>query len=103
YVAASPSMELGTIERIVLKDGILVVEADKFGLKGTVLEQVGASEDAVELAAVLRKGLSRHKPPDKSFASHVRDGHRAGIFWETLLPVTDPLEKRAREEGRSAK
>ena len=31
---------------------------------------------------------------------HVRAGHLEGIFWQTAIPVTDPMELMARERGR---
>lgn len=48
----------------------------------------------------LEEGARLHQREDKTFANHVREGQRKGMFWETLLPVTDPQERQARERGR---
>ncbi len=101
-VAAPSAKELGMMNGTV-KPGVLVVEPDAYGLKGMVLEQVGAGESAERIAESMRTGLSRHQRREKEFREHVQQGKQAGIFWETLLPVTDPWEKMARERGRERK
>ena len=74
--------------------GILVVEPSKFGLSGTVLTRAGAADD---LARCLADGLAKFHRAAATFGPHVRDGKRQGVLWETPLPVTDPLERAARE------
>jgi hypothetical protein len=78
------------------------VQPDRFGLKGTVLRQVGAAASAGELAKCLAEGADLFRRADRSFGAHVRDGHRLGVFWETVIPVSDPMERRARERGKLA-
>ena len=101
YAAAADAGELSRIEGARAEAGLLVVQPDRFGLKGTVLRQVGADGSRAELAQCLRKGAELFQPRDESFGEHVRAGHEQGVFWETVIAVTDPMEQRARERGRS--
>ena len=79
---------------------MIVVQPDRFGTKGKLLQQIGAAVSHDELVQGLQKAPSLYQPSDKSFGSHVRQGQQQGVFWETVLPVTDPMELRARERGR---
>jgi hypothetical protein len=78
----------------------MVVQPDRFGLRGTVLKEVGAESSRGELERCLKEGLALHRPQEESFRDHVRAGHEGGVFWQTVLPVTDPMERQARERGR---
>ena len=102
YAKAQPG-ELKSVGGLQIRSGIAVIAPDKFGLKGTVLKQIEASAPAARIATTLRQALAAFKPESKSFQSQVRDGHRAGIFWQTQIPVTDPMERAARERGRHGK
>jgi|SRR5579883_1435626 len=82
--------------------GILVIEPDVFGQKGKVVVRVAPDATADALAKTLGTVAGQVAAGVRSFQSHVRDGRRAGVFWETKLPVTDPMEARARERGRTA-
>jgi hypothetical protein len=85
---------------IAIDAGVAVIAPDTFGQKGTVLRQIGAEAPAEKVAETLRIAMAEFKAPPKTFQTHVRDGHRLGIFWETRVPVTDPMENAARERGR---
>ena len=99
YVSASAARELADVEGAVARAGVLVVQPDKFGLKGKLLAQTAAATRD-DLVRCLAEGARRYQRTEKTFAGHVREGHRKGVFWETVLPVTDPMEQRARERGR---
>lgn len=99
YAATTRSADLEAIDGAVDGNGLLVVQADKFGLRGSVLARLAADPSFAELARTLRTGLGRHERTPKS-ERHVHDGHRAGIFWDTQTPVTDMMEQKAREQGR---
>ncbi len=79
---------------------MLVVQPEKFGRSGTVLAQCPADAGAGVLAATLRGGARRYQGEDRAFSDHVHEGHRKRIYWETPVPVTDPMERQARERGR---
>ncbi len=102
YASTSDAKELADIEGAKPEAGVVVVQADKFGLKGTVLAQGAATATDDELVACLKEGAKRHQSEEKTFAGHVREGHGKGVFWQTVIPVTDPMELRARERGRNA-
>lgn len=85
---------------VTLDAGVVVIAPDKFGKKGAVLSEVGPVAPADRLAAALRAVAADYRAPAKSFQSHVREGHRLGVFWDTKVPVTDPMENAARERGR---
>lgn len=99
YASASSPKELAGIEGARAEAGILVIESDQFGQKGKLLAQTAAATRA-DLVRCLAEGARRYEGKEKTFGSHVREGHRKGVFWETVIPVTDPQEKWARERGR---
>lgn len=100
YVTAT-TKELTAIEGLKVDSGVVVVRPDKYGLKGNVLAQIDGGAEASKIGATLRKALAEFEPIAKSFRTHVREGHRDGIYWEPPLPVTDPEERAARERGRN--
>ena len=80
--------------------GVVVIEPDQFGVKGTLLAQSGVTATREALAKILKEALARLHADEKTFQNHVRAGRQAGVFWETKRPVTDLQEKQARERGR---
>jgi hypothetical protein len=103
YASASAVKELAEIEGAKAEAGVLVIQSDKFGLKGKVLAQVSATASAEELVRCLQEWVKLHQRQEKTFGEHVREGHRKGVFWDTVIPVTDPMEARARERGRNSR
>src|SRR5262249_14780832 len=100
YVHTALAREIKELAGARVEAGVLVVQPDQFGLKGTVLAQIRADADRTELVECLQQGMTRHQRVAKDFGSHVGMGHQQGIFWETVIPVTDPMELKARERGR---
>ncbi|HEV3262364.1 MAG TPA: thioredoxin family protein [Gemmataceae bacterium] len=100
FVVVTETKELAGIEGVKATPGVLVVQPDRFGLKGKVLKQVGEKASQDELRKGLQEVASLYRNEEKTFGSHVREGQKQGIFWETVTPVTDPMEQRARERGR---
>jgi hypothetical protein len=82
------------------KPGVMVVQPDRFGQKATVIKRVNVDAAHAEMIQLLRDGIAKHTKSDKNFGSHVRAGQLQGVFWETATPVTDPMERQARERGR---
>jgi hypothetical protein len=101
YVLATDARELAKVEGGKATPGILIVEPDRFGQKAMVLTQLPAAVSADDLAKGLEEGTRLYQKTAKTFANHVREGHLQGFFWETALPITDPMEERARQRGRS--
>jgi hypothetical protein len=100
YVVASKAKELAAVEGLKPAAGVCIIQPDRFGRKGKVLGQAGADATGEELAKVLKAAVALHQRSERTFANHVRQGQKLGVFWETQIPVTDPMELRARERGR---
>jgi hypothetical protein len=103
YAVTADAAELTVIDGPAPAARVAVAQPGKFGLSGTVLAHTGAAATPAELEACLADGLAKFHRDDKTFANHVRQGHLQGVFWETVTPVTDPEEQRARERGRRAR
>lgn len=101
YAATTEIEQLKPIEGVAPGSSLIIIQPDRFGLKGTALAQAGANAALLEWKRALHQGIELDQRIDKTLPMHVRDGHRNGIFWETRIPVTDPLEKRAREKGQN--
>jgi len=100
YVVTTRSADLSPVTGAGAAPGVLVVQPDRFGLKGSVLARAADTATAEQLTTTLREGLSRFRPNTATGFEHMREGQRLGVYWETLLPVTDPLEAQARERTR---
>lgn len=96
YVLASTRGELQPIVGARPEEGIILVEPDRFGLKGTASRQLGSGASQADLTAMLEQAATLVHRPD-SFRAHVREGRQQGAFWKTAVPVTDPWERQARE------
>ncbi len=100
WASTSERGDLKAVAGVPPRACLLVVGSDRFGGKGQVLAHARVDASDADLARVLEQGAARHERADKTFRSHVREGQQLGVFWEPLLPVTDPMEQQARERGR---
>lgn len=100
YVVADTRKDLDPIDGATKESAVFIVNPDTFGLKGKVLHQIDGNASARKLADALKTGLARFQRDERSFWQHVKQGQQQGVFWETMTPVTDPMELRAREKGR---
>ncbi len=100
YATAQDASELSTVLGDKPAAGVLVVEPDKFGTRGNVVSRADADATLEALAECLLSSLSKHQFVARNFRDHVRQGQQLGVFWETTVPVTDPMEQNARERGR---
>lgn len=101
--AAGSAKDLAGIEGAELKEGVLVVAAEKFGRKGKVIAQAKADATEEALAKLFAAVLKSWRPAGETFREHVREGQELGVFWETKTPVTDPMEARARQRGKRSR
>jgi hypothetical protein len=99
YVSANDPKSLAAVSGVQADSVLLAVQPDKFGQSGKVLAQT-TDADVEKLRDTLRAGAKAFARESKLFSAHVGEGHRAGVFWETKTPVTDPQEAAARERGR---
>lgn len=102
YVVVHEDRELAALPGAKAEASVLVVQPDRFGLNGIVLTRVGLKGTAEELVQCLKEGMKRYQHEEESFERHVREGRQRGVFWQTVMDVTDPMERRARERGRSS-
>jgi len=100
YAVTNDSEQLKAIDGIAPGNCLFIVQPDRFGLKGKVLAQSSAKASTLEWERTLRQGIEQHQRFERTLPQHIHDGRRSGVFWETQIPVTDPLEKQAREKGR---
>ncbi len=89
YAAAADLADLKKIDGAVQREGIVVVEPDAYGLKGKALAQSATASEA-DLRKALEAGLKGFVPKSKDSRRHIEEGHRAGVYWKTEIPVTDP-------------
>lgn len=76
------------IKKESARNGFVIIQADDFGMAGTVLEQlpITASADQVK-AALLRANLKfAESEQRKVYSEHVSIGRREGIFFENGMP-----------------
>jgi hypothetical protein len=90
YAVAGSADELKPIDGSTSKSGVVVVQPDAFGASGKVLAQCGVDADAEALAKTLAAGLQRHVAQPKDPRTHIDEGRRLGIRWQTVIPETDP-------------
>lgn len=97
YVATTSFDEAKTVDGVARSEGLFIFQPDRYGLKGTILAKGGVDGD---LARTMQTGLQQYQKLAKTMPNHVREGHQRGILWETQIPITDPMERQARERAR---
>lgn len=97
YTQTTDFTDLKTIAQAKEEPGLLVIQPDKFGVKGMTLVQVDVTGD---WAKTLTNGAEKFTSDTKIFREHLLAGKKQGIFWETVTPVTDQAELRARQRKR---
>ncbi len=100
FAVVESEKELRAISPAKPSPGLLLIQPDRFGLKGSLLAHTPVTSGGSRLAAALRDGLKRFRPRTTSGFEHIRAGQIEGAFWETALPVTDPQEAAARARHR---
>lgn len=97
YTAVDTVKELAAVSDIVADAAVVVVQPDRFGREGKLLGQRLGDVGRTQLATLLADTAKAFQVEDKTFPGHIRLGREAGVFWETVIPVTDPGELRARQ------
>ena len=69
-----------------VKSGILVIEPGKFGDSGRIVARFNWDAAVAGIDSSLKSSGSK----STSIREHVREGHRRGVHWDTVIPVTDP-------------
>lgn len=90
FAIATKDTDLKPVSGAAKKPGVLVVQPDPYGLTGKVLAQTPADADAAKIAKALAEGFAAHKAAAKDPRTHIEQGRRLGVDWETEIPDTDP-------------
>lgn len=102
YASTESAKELPGVPGLPTADGVTLIEPDPLGQAGTVVKRVPAADVKRDLAPVMRAALGAHKTAPKSERQHRAEAVKQGAFWETKLPVGDPMEAAARERTKQA-
>ena len=100
YVSVSDAKELKPIVGVKQKQGILVIQPDRFGLSGKVLAQFPPGVDPEKIQSTLTTAIEKFPRIQKDHNSHVRVGIRLGVDWESAIPETDPMSVQAKQRAR---
>jgi hypothetical protein len=90
YVVTHEKEALEKVPGAKASSRIVVVRPDAYGEKADVLAELPAGADEKAIRAAFEKALAEFAPPSKDPRSHIREGRRTGVHWETEIPVTDP-------------
>ena len=76
------------IEKAKGESGFLIIQADSFGLKGTVVSQLPLSASAEQLKSSLTKANTVFAQSEvrKVYGKHLQEGRRKGIHFEGGMP-----------------
>jgi hypothetical protein len=98
YASTGEVADLSMVDAAKSEAGTIIVQPDRFGLKGKVLGRLAESQSDAEWQAGLLSALARFQKSDEDFMEHVHDGRLERVFWRTSVPVSDPHEQRARAQ-----
>ena len=104
FVSSRDRAELKPIDGVEknFESGYLVVQPGSFGLDGKVIKRVDSNIELEALVDALTSSLGLYETPATvSHRAHIQNGVKAGVFWETNLPVTDRMEANARSRTKS--
>lgn len=97
YTAVDSVKDIATVPEVAADAAVVVIQPDRFGREGKLLGQRLGDVGPTQLATLLADTAKAFRGEDKTFPAHIRLGREAGVFWETVIPVTDPGELRARQ------
>jgi hypothetical protein len=100
YAEAMKTDDLPKLDGLKANDSIVFIEPDRFGQTGQVLEQLKPDAKADEIEKAMNTLLKKHTVTTLTERAFRDAAVRAGAFWETKLPVSDPMEQHAREETK---
>lgn len=102
YASAGPA-ELTPVSGVSIKEGVLVVAPDDFGISGEAIAQMDASASQSSIETALRSALSSRVLLTRNYPQHIQTGVQMGIDWKTEVPVTDQQANWAKSRYRGTK
>ncbi|MGE0489665.1 MAG: hypothetical protein AB7S38_10675 [Vulcanimicrobiota bacterium] len=88
YATATNLAELSMISGAKPASGYVVVQPDRFGQQGTVIATIDGD---AKLPDQLWEAIGRYQSAgQKDTGSHISAGRQKGVYWQTVIPVTDP-------------
>ena len=100
YAVSASTKDFPKIKGHTIKEGVLLIEPDIFGLKGSVMEEVSVDRLSEDLTGAMRRALDKHAPIAKTRIEMSRKGFEEGVFYETGIPVSGRGEAADRERYR---
>ena len=94
FASTTEAKDLASIKGATFSAGIMVIKPDAYGVKGTVITEIGLRAGADKLEKTLLGVAAKFVRTAKSHRDHVRQGRRAGLEWKTEVPV--PSRRRSR-------
>ncbi|MFO0865288.1 MAG: thioredoxin family protein [Gemmataceae bacterium] len=97
FASTTDAKQLNLVEGAKASAGYLLVEPERFGRKAGVVAQLEANIAKAELNTALKDANAARRLGERNYKEHIREGQRLGVFWVPQTPVTDPMERQARE------
>lgn len=98
YAYAAEDAVLESFEGLPKREALLVIAPGDYGVTGKVLGSVPLDSKERAVRDLLERCLELYKPVAKTPRDHIRQGRRAGLEWETDIPVTDgPMARGGRK------
>lgn len=95
YAIVDHAKELKKVEGATAKEGFILLRAGQFGVDGKAIAQLALNASADKLSRLLRVASESEGNERLARRQHVRSGTRAGVEWDTEIPVTDPGSRDA--------
>ncbi len=110
FVGEKDSEWSKAVEGVERNPAINVIQAGKFGLDGTILSQMPLTSSLDELKAGLLANNEKFSSTEerKTYATHVMEGKRKGIIFETEIPYGEDrdgdgeIDRRPGRDGNRA-
>lgn len=100
YATATSVSELPLVRGHSVSNGILLIEPDMFGTGGEIVGEVSSDQPDEMIAQAMRRTILNFVPIEKNRRELASLGLKAGVFYETGIPVSGKGEANDRERYR---
>ena len=97
YSSTTNPDDLGNVSGTKIKNGILIIKPDPYGLKGQVIKVINRDVSEKDLKDSLSQAANAFMRNWKIHGQHVRNGRQSGKIWKTEVPV--PNRRRTPKRG----